>query len=90
MNNNFEKEINECTTKAQVMKVLRKYGRKIVKDNTKEMQECYGKRAFSIWISETERIYRPYRSKTMRYQRWKKTDYKYTGIPTFFATNSYF
>ena len=84
------KEINKCTTAAQVMKVLKKHNRKIVKDETAEFQECYGKKAFSIWISKTERIYRPHRSKTMRYQRWKKIDATYSGIPTFFATPSYF
>lgn len=75
---NFENEINNCTTTKQVQKVLKKYGRKIIVDQT----EDFG--VFNVWISETERIYKPYKSKHMKYQKWKKVQFVYSGIPTFF------
>lgn len=87
----FRSEIDRCTTKRQVYTVLRKYGRKVVNDDSAEMAETTGrKREFSIWISKTERIYKPLHSKTMKYQKWHYTEMVYSGIPTFFATNSYF
>ena len=83
----FKREIEKCTNQKQVKAVLKKFNRKIVKYE-KEMMETMG--CFSIWISETERIYKPYRSKTMKYQIWGKRIIEYSGIPTFFATGSSF
>ena len=75
---NFRIEIENCRTAKQVEKILSKYGRRITKDDSEDVG------AYSIWISETERIYKPIRSKTMKYQTWNKVKMEYSGIPTFF------
>lgn len=75
---NFKAEIENCRTAKQVDKILCKYGRRIIKDDSEEIG------AYSVWISETERIYKPIRSKTMTYQLWNRIKMEYSGIPTFF------
>ena len=81
---NFIEEIEKCTTEKQVRKVLSKYKVKIVRDDSEELG------SFSVWISDYERIYKPYKRKNMVYQKHKKVDMTYSGVPTFFGTDSYF
>jgi len=80
----IRRKIEKCTTPKQVKKILDAYNIQIVKDNT----EDHG--AFSIWVDELTRIYKPHKSKYMKVQRWYKTKMEYSGIPTFFPTESYF
>lgn len=83
MNEAIKNEIEKCTTKNQIMKVLKKHNIKIQKDTTT-------KNGFSVWIDCETRIYKPYRQKTMRVQGWQKVELKASGIPTFFTNPSYF
>ena len=74
----LKNEIESCKTATQVKTVLRKNKLKIVKE------DGHGK-LFSIWIDDETRIYKPYKSKTMKVQKWQKIKLEYSGIPTFFA-----
>lgn len=81
MTEEIKKKIESCRTANQVRKILDKNHIRIIRDNTEEMG------AFSVWIDETTRIYKPYRSKTMKVQTWTRQEtIKYSGIPTFFST----
>lgn len=83
MNETIKNEIEKCTTKNQVMKILKKYNLKIQKDTTTD-------KGFSVWIDSKTRIYKPYKQKKMKVQGWQKVELKASGIPTFFANPSYF
>lgn len=83
MNEKIKMEIEKCTTKKQVLKILKKHNLKIRKDTTTE-------NGFSIWIDGKTRIYKPYKQKNMKVQGWQKVELKASGIPTFFANPSYF
>ena len=74
----LKNEIESCKTATQVKTVLRKNKLKIVKE------DGHGK-LFSIWIDDETRIYKPYKSKTMKVQKWQKIKLEYSGIPTFFG-----
>lgn len=75
----IRKEIDRCRTKAQVLKVLKENGLQIIRDDSKEVG------CFSIWVDEFTRIYKPYKSKFMKLQKWQKVKYQYSGIPVFFG-----
>ena len=78
----LKNKIESCTTRKQLEKVLKAEGLKITKDTSA------GKN-LSVWINEFTRIYKPYKSKTLKVQTWKKVEFKYSGIPVFFSNPSY-
>lgn len=82
MTETLKKKIENCTTRKQLEKILEAEGLKITKDTST------GKN-LSVWINELTRIYKPYRSKTLKIQTWEKVEFKYSGIPTFFSNPSY-
>lgn len=84
MNDKIKNQIEKCTTKKQVLEILKKNHIPIVKDTSDEVG------SFSIWIDEVTRIYKPYKRKQMVVQVWKKIKMEYSGVPVFFATDSYF
>ena len=84
MNKNLKEKIEKCTTGKQVKNILAKNNIAISRDDSAEMN------SFSVWIDDTTRIYKPYKGKYMIVQEWKKIDVYYSGIPTFFGTDSYF
>lgn len=81
---NLKKALESCRTDKAARETIKKYGYKIIKDNTKELN------SFSVWIDETTRIYKPHREKRYILQKWQKIKIQYSGTPTFFSTNSYF
>lgn len=83
MTETLKKKIENCTTRKQLEKILEAEGLKITKDTSA------GKN-LSVWINELTRIYKPYGSKTLKVQTWKKVKFKYSGIPVFFSNPSYF
>ena len=71
--------IELCKTEKDLKAVLKKYGLKIIRDESEERGYT------TIWISETTRIYKPYGWDKMRVQYWRpKEKMVYSGIPTFF------
>ena len=72
-------KINQCSTGDQVRRVLKENGIRIIRDDSKEVG------CFSIWVDEFTRIYKPYKSKFMKLQKWQKVNYQYSGIPVFFG-----
>lgn len=74
----IKNEIELCRTPKQVYNVLKKYGRKIQRDDSDDVG------TFSIWIDDVTRIYKPHKRKTMSFQKWQKVQIKYSGVPTFF------
>ena len=78
----LKKKIEACTTRKQLENVLKAEGLKITKDTSTDKN-------LSVWINEFTRIYKPYRSKTLKIQTWEKVEFKYSGIPTFFSNPSY-
>lgn len=83
MTETLKKKIENCATRKQLEKVLEAEGLKITKDTST------GKN-LSVWINELTRIYKPYGSKTLKVQTWKKVKFKYSGTPVFFNNPSYF
>lgn len=75
--------IAACKSDKQVLTAIKKAGYTVVKDDTQELG------SFSIWIDDLTRIYKK-RNKEYVLQTWQKVKMEYSGIPTFFATNSYF
>ena len=75
----FKNEVEACKTRTELMKVLKKYKREVIRDNSKEVG------CFSIWIDDTTRIYQCKRGQRMTLQTWKRVKMEYSGIPTFFG-----
>lgn len=80
----LEIDLKNCRTDKQALKAIENAGYKITKDDTKELN------SFSVWISDKVRIYKRYKSHDYILQKWHKVKMEYSGIPTFFSTNSYF
>lgn len=78
------REIEKCTTPKQVKKILDANNIQIIRDNSAEHN------SYSVWVDKFTRIYKPYKSNYMKVQRWHEATFKYSGIPTFFPTESYF
>ena len=79
----LENGVKTCTTDSQVLKLIKKLGFRVVKDTSGDCN------VFSIWLDEDIRIYK-YRPKCYKLQKWQHVNVTYSGIPTFFATDSYF
>ena len=75
--------IAACKTDKQVLNAIESAGYKVIKDTSPELG------SFSIWISDKIRIYKR-RKNDYVLQQWQPVKMEYSGIPTFFATNSYF
>ena len=75
--------ISSCKTDKQVIKAVEAAGYKVVKDTGPEIG------TLSIWISDKIRIYKRRKNEYIL-QEWTPVKFEYSGIPTFFATNSYF
>lgn len=76
MNETLKNEIERCTTKKSLLALLKKNGIKA------RVGDCNG----DFWISDLVRIYKPYKQKNYKVQRWQKVKLEYSGIPTFFTT----
>lgn len=79
----FKLIIAACKTDNQVLKAVAAAGYTVKKDDSQDIG------FFSIWLSDTLRIYKR-RKQEYILQQWEKVSIEYSGIPTFFATNSYF
>ena len=75
----IKRQIEACTTAAQVRKILKANGIAIVRDDTPDSH------GFSVWLDEVTRIYRPYGRRTMEVQTFQKVRAVYSGIPVFFG-----
>jgi hypothetical protein len=73
-------DVEKCRNRAEVEKVIKKYGFTIQRDDSQEVG------CFSVWLGDTIRIYKPSHGKKMIFQRWAKTSFKYSGIPVFFGS----
>lgn len=71
--------IEACTTKKQVMQVLKTNHITIYRDDSKEVGNGKG---FSIWLDEHTRIYKPLHG-NMRYQKWERVTYQMSGVPAY-------
>lgn len=78
--------LSECKTDTQARKAIKAAGYRIIRETTNDMPD----KSFSVWLTDTLRVYKRYKRKEYILQHWKKIKYEYSGIPTFFATNSYF
>ena len=74
----LKKAVEACKTSTQVKKELKRYGKQIMRDDSKEVG------CFSIWIDKTTRIYKPTSRSNMVLQGWKPVVMEYSGIPTYF------
>lgn len=85
-----EKEVKSiiegCKTEKQIIAKLNKY--KISFENATDE---YGYLNIKIYSDNGYiRIYKPYRSKELKTQTFTPCKMEYSGIPTFFISNSYF
>lgn len=81
MRKEIKSQIERCTTKKQVLLILKKEGINILKqDETKT----------GFYVDEVTRIYKPYHQKTFKVQTFQKVLLQATSTPTFFANKSYF
>ena len=76
---NLKAKINQCRTKAQVLKVLKENDLQIIRDDSEEVG------CFSVWIDDLTRIYKPHKREFMKLQKWQKVKLQYSGIPVFFG-----
>ncbi len=79
----LENGVKTCTTDKQILTLIKSLGFEVVKDTTPDVN------VFSIWLSDDIRIYKN-RPKCYKLQKWQRVNVTYSGIPTFFATDSYF
>lgn len=79
MTDQIRKQIEACTTAAQVRKILKSNGIEVARDDSKDSGY------FNIWLDEVTRIYKPYHRKTMTVQVFQKFRAEYSGIPVFFG-----
>lgn len=77
----MKNEIEKCTSQKQLYRILKKYGKSVIRDEQKDGHTDY----FSIWIDDDTRIYKPYHRKTFVMQTVRKVSLNYSGIPVFFG-----
>lgn len=71
----FQKDVSMCRTQKQLLSVLGKYNKTIVKQSGND----------SFWLDDLTRVYKPYGRKHYVVQRWQKIQMEYSGIPVFFG-----
>lgn len=84
MDAKLKEKIEKCTTGKQVKRILAAYGVPIIRETTHEVG------CFSIWLDDLTRIYKPYRRRFMKVQKWQRVSMMYSGAPMFTSRNSYF
>ena len=78
LHDNFIIAIERCETSKQVYDLLDANLIRVVRNDSDDVG------CFSIWLDDSTRIYKPYKSKTMKVQNWTKVDMEYSGTPVFF------
>ena len=79
----FENLISECKTDKQILKVLDK-------SKVKYTNDTLDSNYFNLHLSNGMRIYKTPRKEYVVQNPMQKVKLEYSGIPTFFATNSIF
>lgn len=77
--NELQAMVDSCKTGNQALKALAKNGVKVIRDNSAEVG------CFSVWVSDTLRIYKPVGAKCVRVQEFRRVEMNYSGVPTYFG-----
>ena len=75
----LQRTMRGCKTGNAVLRTLAKNGVQIVRNDSRECG------CFSVWVTETLRVYKPIGVNAVSVQEWTKVNMSYSGTPTFFG-----